>query len=596
MFKVLRKKPIDIAKVEEISSKLDISKALIEILYSNRDIELTEESIITELNDYTNSYIDFSTLIPCSGLDTSSSIIEEAVKNGKKILVLTDYDCDGMNSAVVIYKCLELMKEDFNFTFHVEVNKRKNGNGITEALLASIEDLDSYDLLITADHGSSDGERLLELSKKMKIVVTDHHKIKENFPIDNLTLINPLKNNDTEETGMSGCLVAFITMLHAYFKIYNIAEDMKEQVSNWLLYKNVDNIALTVLSDVMDVTQNYNRYIIGLALTKINSSKKSIFKELARYTGLGEYVTASIMRYNFSPIINAGNRMHCEDKIFSFLISETKKEDSETFNRRLDFITELNKERKTITNTVLDKILKSNKIRGEYSCVIGAKIDYGINGILASKIGEIYKRPTVCFIGDEILHGSCRAILPNVDVVKVLAKLHEKGIVDSYGGHKNAAGCSIQKSNYDLFCSEFDILIKEEIGENRNDNNEILVDAIIDGNELNTSLAIDVETLEPYGKGFDVPLLYTELTVSTVYKTEALTFVTLSNDIQKFNAVYFNNNTFDPLEVFIPNSKVGIVFNIGIKMTKNIYGANIVISNAKIIETKDEILLKTVLE
>lgn len=595
MFKVLRKKPIDTDVVNDISSKLGISKTLIEILYSNRDIELNENSISKELEHYTNCYSDLSKLIPCDGLDKSSELITNAIKNNKNILVLTDYDCDGMNSAAVIYKILDLFRKDYEFKFTVKVNKRANGNGLTEKLIKSIDNIDQYDLLLTADHGSSDGERLLELSEKMDIVVTDHHKVKDNFPIDKITLINPLKVNGVEETGMSGCLVAFVTLLHAYYKVYDIKETDKEEVANWLLTLTADNIALTVLSDVMNVTDEYNRYIISVGLDKINSNNRSIFKELSRYIGLGDIVTPSIMRYNFSPTINAGNRMHCEDEVFSFLLSDCQDISSEEFNNRLDFITELNKNRKTLTNTLLDKILNSDRIRGEYSCVIGLNTDYGINGILASKIGEIYKRPSVCFIGDDILHGSCRSIIEELDMVKILNILHEEEIVDGYGGHKNAAGCQIKRENYDVFCKRFDELVKDELINIKIEKDVVYVDSIIPSEEMTQSIVLDIEMLEPYGKGFDVPSLYTELMVHSVFKTEAMTFVTLGNDLQRFNAVYFNNNKFNPSEVFIPNSKVGIVFNMGLKMSKNIYGSNIVITNAKIIESKDEILLKTVI-
>lgn len=595
MFKVLRKKPIDTDVVNDISSKLGISKTLIEILYSNRDIELNENSISKELEHYTNCYSDLSKLIPCDGLDKSSELITNAIKNNKNILVLTDYDCDGMNSAAVIYKILDLFRKDYEFKFTVKVNKRANGNGLTEKLIRSIDNIDQYDLLLTADHGSSDGERLLELSEKMDIVVTDHHKVKDNFPIDKITLINPLKVNGVEETGMSGCLVAFVTLLHAYYKVYDIKETEKEEVANWLLTLTADNIALTVLSDVMNVTDEYNRYIISVGLDKINSNNRSIFKELSRYIGLGDVVTPSIMRYNFSPTINAGNRMHCEDEVFSFLLSDCQDISSEEFNNRLDFITELNKNRKTLTNTLLDKILNSDRIRGEYSCVIGLNTDYGINGILASKIGEIYKRPSVCFIGDDILHGSCRSIIEEIDMVKILNILHEEEIVDGYGGHKNAAGCQIKRENYDVFCKRFDEFVKDELINIKIEKDVVYVDSIIPSEEMTQSIVLDIEMLEPYGKGFDVPSLYTELMVHSVFKTEAMTFVTLGNDLQRFNAVYFNNNKFNPSEVFIPNSKVGIVFNMGLKMSKNIYGSNIVITNAKIIESKDEILLKTVI-
>lgn len=595
MFKVLRKKPIDTDVVNDISSKLGISKTLIEILYSNRDIELNEKSISKELDLYTNCYSDLSKLIPCDGLDKSSELITNAIKNNKNILVLTDYDCDGMNSAAVIYKILDLFRKDYEFKFTVKVNKRTNGNGLTEKLIKSIDNIDQYDLLLTADHGSSDGERLLELSEKMDIVVTDHHKVKDNFPIDKITLINPLKVNGVEETGMSGCLVAFVTLLHAYYKVYDIKETEKEEVANWLLTMTADNIALTVLSDVMNVTDEYNRYIISVGLDKINSNNRSIFKELSRYIGLGDVVTPSIMRYNFSPTINAGNRMHCEDEVFSFLLSDCQDISSEEFNNRLDFITELNKNRKTLTNTLLDKILNSDRIRGEYSCVIGLNTDYGINGILASKIGEIYKRPSVCFIGDDILHGSCRSIIEELDMVKILNILHEEEIVDGYGGHKNAAGCQIKRDNYDVFCKRFDELVKDELGNIKIEKDVVYVDSIIPSEEMTQSIVLDIEMLEPYGKGFDVPSLYTELIVHSVFKTDAMTFVTLGNDLQRFNAVYFNNNKFNPSEVFIPNSKVGIVFNMGLKLTKNIYGSNIVITNAKIIESKDEMLLKTVI-
>lgn len=502
------------------------------------------------------------------GLDEAKTIIEDSIKNNKKILAISDFDCDGINSAVVIYK---FFKYVFKYPIDIVVNKRKHGNGINKSLIDTIEDIKSYGLLITSDHGSSSEETFKEIKKinnDIKIVVTDHHTIPEdNYPVSADAIVNPWISEDAPYKNLSGCAIAYLTLI---------------QMTNWrdpdIWLENTnlvaENLMLTVVSDVMSASDSFNRFICYLGLNKINTGNTILFNILKGYYKFGKVLTIDNVRYNISPLINSGNRTHNEDLVYKFLISE----DPDEILSMLETINTLNKRRREFTNNFITKAIEEDKVYGDNVKIVFLNTELGVNGIIAGKIGEIYQKPCICFLQDgEDFHGSCRSIISNFSILEKIKDLKEKGLVEKVGGHNEACGCLIKKEHIVNFVKEIN-----EISKDIKKDDQILVDAYIDFNNLDIGLAKEAISLEPFGKDLDIPSFYSDCIVESAYHTDKMSYVTLMNDKGiKFKACAFNTGGFDIKKELKSGYRARIVYTLGMSYFKETHKLNIVITNAE---------------
>lgn len=514
---------------------------------------------------------------PLPGLNESKELIKIAIEDKKKILAISDFDCDGINSAVVIHK---FFKYVFKYPIDIVVNKRKFGNGVNISLLETIENIKDYDLLITSDHGSSSEEGfkwLKEINPKIKILVTDHHTIPEdNYPKSADVIVNPFITENAPYKNLSGCAIAFLTMANV--------ENFKEP-EKWVELSNLvaDNLLLTVISDVMDVTDPFNRWICYSGLNKINTSNSTIFNIVKNYYRFGKIVTIENIRFNISPLINSGNRTHNEETVYKFLTSE----DPDEMISLLEVMNTNNKRRREYTNSIITKAIENDSVYGNNVSVIVINTDLGINGIIAGKIGEIYQKPCVCFIGDgEHYHGSCRSIIPGFSILEKMKQLKEEGLVEKCGGHDQACGCMVNKDNLVNFIKRLD-----EISSDVKPRTHIDVDAFIDFNDINIGLAKEVVSLEPYGKNMEIPLFYSECIVEKAYHTDKMSYLTLKNENgQMFQACAFNTGGFDIKKELKMGYKAGIVYTLGMSYFKETHKLNMVVTYAKCLGFNENIL------
>lgn len=551
--------------------RLGYTKLTTQILL-NRYKDKTIEEINKLLNkDFYFNNISTPTILKCS--DFLKNLIFNSTE---KILLITDYDADGISSAVIGERLLRMVLPKERFT--VVVNKRKFGNGISKELLDTIPEINTYNVLITADHGSSNEEifkYLKTINNNLKIIVTDHHTFKDdNFPESaNYFINNQLFFQRHEEEweilkDASGCLM-FFTLLYHTLKDKITSEDFAINAYPFL--------AITAISDVMSMDSDLNRHLVTSGLRVMNDSRSILFRTIKAYNVSEPLYSADTVKYFLSPLINTGNRQHCEEVVFKLLISDTPKEITELLNE----VMIKNNDRKKMTNKFTSAILKSDKLKGEYGKTITIKTDMGINGIIASKIGEIEQLPTICFLEhDGVYHGSARSILPNINIIDILDKLNNDGLILKYGGHRDAAGCSVDASNIDMFREKFDKYVKEALELSPLDMTVIEVFRKLEPREINPNNIINLQHLEPTGKNFPDPVFYSELTINNLFSSETMTFINFEETGPSIKGVAFHNGRYDREKVFIKGNKIGIVFTMKLSYFKSTYQCNLNIITA----------------
>lgn len=475
--------------VDRVSSKLNMSRDIVNIIYNRlenkkiKDKEL-EDKVLSTL--YPKPF-KFNKLKELKDIDKATTILQKHIDNNSRIVLITDYDCDGISCSAVGKR---YFRDVIEHDIEVYVNRRKYGNGVNDLILDTIDNLDKIDLLITADHGSGDTERykrLKDLNPKMEIIVTDHHECSEH-PQHVEAFINCKRDDNEVYRYLSGCGI-FCCLLESYTRTIELTPHQLDLwKSIWLSF-----MALTTVSDVMDLGVEDNRYIV----------KKGI-PLLYRLLNLDR--TKVDLDYLLIPMINTGNRMHIEDVSYKFLTctDDTIRDDY------YDILESYNKMRKDLTSEAYEKVKIDPK---KHIQVVTINTTAGINGIIASKASGEYETDIIVLQDDggEYLHGSCRTI--QHDIVEVLSGAYDQGLLLKYGGHKNAGGCTLHKDNLDKFVTYIDNYKSAE----KLPNTKLVPDIVTDKLDV-IKYSLLQSTLEPYGNlyrtiVYQVPMIY-EYTLS----------------------------------------------------------------------------------
>ncbi len=448
-------------------------------------------------------------------IEKASELIMEHIVQGKHIAIVTDYDCDGVNSAAVLYRSLlQIFNVDKNLV-SVIINKRRDGNGFNKVLVSRVTKLNTnkkIDLIITADHGSNDNAAygvFKELGIAM--VITDHHQIPNGNPDNCEVFINNQRDDSEYYKDVSGCFIAFLVMVNTYKKMYpNKRLDVFNPV--------IPYVAISTISDVMSLKLPINRHIVKTGLNEINSFRNKAWFAIKNILNITGKITYKEIGFKIAPLINTANRINAEDLAFK-LLSADSSDDVIKYGEELN---KLNDFRKTVQKAVIAKE-KNIPLNDKYKHSIVLLIDseLSISGIVASNIGESNGLPIVCFLNSpeqDIYTGSGRAIINNLNIEQVFKNIaaEDSSMFIKFGGHKGAAGCSIYKDKledfrrlFDKYCKELTpVLLHKDM---------IHVDMFLPEYKLTPSLIKPIESLGPYGKDWVEPVFLSVLTVSKIF-------------------------------------------------------------------------------
>lgn len=477
-------------------------------ILSNRLDEKDLEDEIQDLTLYINNYLNIlSNINKIPDLDNASNLILRHIDKKSHIAIVTDLDCDGVNSAAMLYlafvKIFMYRKTDLT----VIVNKRRDGNGFNQTLMKKILSIDSQrhiDLLITADHGTANNDEFKILrGKNIDIVVTDHHLIpKDNYPDAANFLINNQRSDCGYYKSVSGCFMAFILVVNIYRKMFNNNTNFSQL--NFLL----PYVAITTISDVMSLKLPINRHIVKSGLLEMNSYRNKLWLAIKKQLGIVGSVTTKDIGFKIAPLINTANRTNSEELAYALLISETYQEALLHSTKLL----ELNTHRKTVQGITLRETIKDKLELDKYKHSIVTVIDTSltINGIVAANIGEKHNLPTICFLDNKDLDyytGSGRGINANLDLYTVLESIKNENsdLILKFGGHYGAAGVSIKKERLEEFKSVFDKKCKKILSK-IDKQKTIDIDCVLQDKEITPYLLKPLEALSPYGKDWHEPI------------------------------------------------------------------------------------------
>ena len=376
------------------------------------------------------------------GMTGAVELMKNSIKSGEKILIVGDYDVDGVISTYVLYRAISNCGG--NVSFHIP-DRIKEGYGINESIIRKASE-GNIDIIITCDNGIAAIEQV-KLAKELgiKVIITDHHDVpfvdeddKRVYVVPEADyVINPKQENckyEFDKICGAGVAYKFIQCLYREFNI------SKEELYDLLQY-----VAIATVCDVVDLVSE-NRIIVKEGLKRINNTSNIGLKALFKETGLeGNAITVYSLGFIIGPCVNASGRLEQAEWALKLLLTKDEGLASELAKK----LNDLNKERQELTQAGLEeaiRIIEENDMTKDKVIVIYLEdVHESIAGIIAGRIRERYNLPTIILTkAHEVAKGSGRSI-EEYNMFEELLKCKE--LLGNFGGHPMAAGMSIPIEN-----------------------------------------------------------------------------------------------------------------------------------------------------
>ena len=413
----------------------------------------------------------------------------------KKILIMGDYDTDGISASAILYK--------YFLSIGIEAsvflpNRFVDGYGLTIDSLDKVKSMYNPDLIITVDCGITCVEEIAYCKKLgIDIIVTDHHDVPSITP-DTL-IINPkLEGQLYPFKELCGAGVA-LKLVHA---LAGLEEALK--------YTTIATLA--TVADIVPLLDE-NRAIVKLGLENQKQQLPKGLKKLCSELKISLPLSSTDISFKLAPKINATGRMG--DAIISFNLYV--KNDEQEIRDNIDMLVALNDRRVVETNNIFasacEMLEDTNVSRLGMIVLYNESWESGVLGIICSKLVEKYNKP-VCLLSivDGEYKGSCRSI-PGVNIFEALTSVSD--LLIRFGGHNQAGGLSIEKKNL----KEFRTRINEYVLAHTNEDDLITrkyYDMDISNKEISPEFIKELGIFEPCGFKNEKPLFKLNITGNTV--------------------------------------------------------------------------------
>ena len=428
-------------------------------------------------------------------LEKTALEIQTASKNGEKIGIFADYDADGIPAAALLFKALK----QIGIHSEIYIPSREGGYGLSEE---GIDYLISKkcEMIVTVDLGIRNIEEAKYCREKnIKLIITDHHLPGDEIPSADL-VINPKQKNDKYPfKELCGCGVAF-KLVQGLSKLY--PKELDEKFLKW----NLDLVAISTIADVVPLNGE-NRIFAKFGLQVMGKTRNIGLAELIKISALkSEKIGAYEVGFQIAPRINAPGRIDHATKSFELLITEDPDEAKELAL----WLNEKNETRQLLMDKVeaeaIAKIEKENLAQNKIIIVSGTW-QKGILGPTASRLVEKFSRPIILFSqGETEYTGSARSI-SGVNIVELFEKV--KLTIKKFGGHKGAAGISVEKDRFEQFKTAIITLANETISDEMLQK-KVNIDLEIQPAKLTKKLYEEIILLEPFGLGNPRPIFMSE--------------------------------------------------------------------------------------
>jgi single-stranded-DNA-specific exonuclease len=433
-------------------------------------------------------------------IDAASNRIYEAVIRNEKILIFGDYDVDGITATAVLLEFLRYTGARVSYYIPHRLNE---GYGLQTDHVTNHAVPNNIGLIITVDCGSTSHEAVLAARNAgIDTVITDHHQTSDRLP-EALAVVNPARPDCTAGFHhLAGVGVAFYLLinLRKFLREKGFWENRPEP-------KLVDFFDLVALGTVADMVPLFeeNRILARIGTHRLSRTNRPGITALLDVSGIGEQVPdAEDIAFRLAPRINAVGRLGHAAPALELLTTRNADEGK----RLADYLNKMNRERQEIESRVFDTVsecLSRQSHLTERRTIVLSHPDWheGVLGIAASRILKTFYRPVVLI---STRGGMGKGSARSISGIDLYASLKSCGkYLDSFGGHRMAAGLKLKTENIEKFCEAFERTVAEST---RADNfvPTLSIDCELDFDGISSDLIDNLESIKPFGSGNPEPI------------------------------------------------------------------------------------------
>lgn len=410
--------------------------------------------------------------------------LQKAIPARERIVVYGDYDVDGLSGSALLIHVLRFLGAEVSYRIP---NRLSEGYGLHAKYIEELA-MQNTTVLITVDLGISCAKEVaLAQSKKIDVIITDHHTVPTVLPQAFATLHPKLAPTYPFEH-LSGSGVAFKLACALLTATQN--EDMIPLLT--------DLASLGTVADCVPLIGE-NRTLVKLGLEQLKTTRWEGLRAILQNAGTVAYNTDTI-GFQIGPRLNASGRM---DSAYWGL--QTLLATGAEAHEKSQKLEELNRDRQDLTQKIMQEAEAHLRLEEPLIIEAGEGWSSGIVGLIAGRLQEKYNKPTFILEdrGDHLV-GSARS-LPGYHTVEALRRVEH--LLEHFGGHEQAAGFHLKKENYDAFREGLQNHAKQHFSKSPLAPT-LNADLILEPEELTLEALEKIHSFSPFGVGNPRPLFW----------------------------------------------------------------------------------------
>ena len=467
----------NITTVQQLSKDLSIDTTLSKLLVQ-RGISTFEEA----KKFFRPSLEELHDPFLLKDMDLAVSRIEKAIASNENILIYGDYDVDGTTSVSLVASYLKTITTSISTYIP---DRYDEGYGISYQGIDFAAD-NNFSLIIALDCGIKAIDKVAYATKKkVDFIICDHHKPGPKIP-EAVAVLNPKRADCSYPYDeLCGCGVGFKLVQALASKRGQTIEDLTQYL---------DLVAIAIAADIVPITGE-NRVLTYFGLQVINSNPRNGIKAIIQEVHK-KVLTITDVVFIIAPRINAAGRIKHGNAAVELLTEAN-------FDQALEFakaINQYNTERRVLDAQITIEALlqiEENKEKEQFTSVVFNETWHkGVIGIVASRLIETYYRPTLVFTkSGNKLAASARSV-KGFDVYEALEQCSE--FIEQFGGHKYAAGLTLDPEMYTAFKNKFEEVVKNTIDKELLIP-EITIDASLELSDISPKFFRILQQMGPFG-------------------------------------------------------------------------------------------------
>jgi single-stranded-DNA-specific exonuclease len=484
--------PVPAGEVEELSKLAGVGPVLAELLIrgGHRDPEAAMEFLRPDLSRLEDPFL-------VGNLVAAVARLKTAIQGREKVIVLGDYDVDGVSSTALLVLVLRRFGLDPTF---VVPRRSEDGYGLSRSAIDRALEAGKPALFIALDCGTNSHEEVAYLmGQGIDVLVVDHHRSRDNTPQLGL-LVNPHSSGATDGASQPAwqnlCTVGLVfKLMHGLLKQLRL--ENHPVAARIKLRDHLDLVAMGTIADLVPL-RGENRILAKNGLRILQETARPGLRALMDVSGISytQMIQPVDISFRLGPRINASGRLADAALSVELLLSEDAAFSRETA-QQLDVF---NRERQDIERKITDEAEKmiEDLYVGDAGIVLFSEVWHpGVVGIVAGRVSRRYNRPCIV-LGNEgdMAKGSGRSV-DGVSLVEILGKCPEG--LTSWGGHPMAVGVSLPKVELEGFRGRFASAVRDHLGSAIAEL-RLTISAWLQPDQINDDLMDELDSLHPYGQ------------------------------------------------------------------------------------------------